>query len=236
MVAILQLTFSNVFTLQNVPYLSALVHLLAWFRQATSHCMCQCWPTPTLWVDILLHSLSLVAIGQSVGWETWPLIAWHHPFVIVWSKYRLGIPSALVHYGLTWQLWIPPPFCRPQWQSHRTTSTACKGTVKESIRPTIQPEVRNSMWIRIREIEPIRWSWDWANLPGLTRHDCYPLETCFQNIFHLAWRYFGSKVKLSIRMNRDYCHNIDLLFHGQIDCWGPFYYCSLTLIKKMISN
>ena len=30
----------------------------------------------------LLHSPSLVAIGLSVGYETWPPIGWHHAFVI----------------------------------------------------------------------------------------------------------------------------------------------------------
>ena len=43
---------------------------------------------------ILLHSPSLVAVGLSVGYETWPPIGWHHAFVIGWSKYRLGLPSA----------------------------------------------------------------------------------------------------------------------------------------------
>ena len=40
----------------------------------------------------LLHSSSLVAVGLSVGCETWPPIYWHHPFVIGCSKYRLGLP------------------------------------------------------------------------------------------------------------------------------------------------
>ena len=44
---------------------------------------------------------SLVAVGLSVGYETWPPIGWHHPFVIGWSKDRLGLPSAPLHYGLT---------------------------------------------------------------------------------------------------------------------------------------
>ena len=48
-----------------------------------------------------LHSPSLVAIRLSVGYETWPPIGWHHPFVIGWSKYRLGLPSAPLHYGFT---------------------------------------------------------------------------------------------------------------------------------------
>ena len=35
----------------------------------------------------LLHNPSLVAVGLSVGRETRPLIGWHHPFAIGWSKY-----------------------------------------------------------------------------------------------------------------------------------------------------
>ena len=47
----------------------------------------------------LLDSPSLE--GLSVGNETWPPIGWHHPLVIGWSEYRLGLPCAPLHYGLT---------------------------------------------------------------------------------------------------------------------------------------
>ena len=43
----------------------------------------------------LLHSPSLVVIGL-VGYETWPPIDWHHPFVISWFKYRLGLFSVVL--------------------------------------------------------------------------------------------------------------------------------------------
>ena len=63
-----------------------------------------------VWISIrLLHSLSLVAIGLSVGYETWPLIGWHHPFVIGW-KDRFGLPSASLHYRLMWPVGIPTIF------------------------------------------------------------------------------------------------------------------------------
>ena len=61
----------------------------------------------------LLQSPSLVAIGLSVGHETWPPVGWHHPFVIGLSKYRLGLPSAPMHYGLTWPVGIPTVFQTP---------------------------------------------------------------------------------------------------------------------------
>ena len=61
----------------------------------------------------LLHSPSLVAIGLSVGYETWPLIGRHHPFVIGWSKDKLGLPSAPLHYGLTWPVGILIVFQTP---------------------------------------------------------------------------------------------------------------------------
>ena len=44
--------------------------------------------TASLLAPRLLHSLSLVAEGLLVGYETWPPIGWHHPFVIscsVWD-------------------------------------------------------------------------------------------------------------------------------------------------------
>ena len=47
------------------------------------------WPYPS--GHRLLHSPSLVAVGLSVGL--------HHSFVIGWSKHRLGLPSAPLHYG-----------------------------------------------------------------------------------------------------------------------------------------
>ena len=86
----------------------------------------------------LLHSPSLVAIGLSVGYETWPPIGWHLPFVIGWSKDRLGLPSAPLHYGLKWPVGFPTAI--------QTSVTVllhcpngnclllglCKGTVKES--------------------------------------------------------------------------------------------------------
>ena len=71
----------------------------------------------------LLHSPILAAVGLSAGW--------HCTFVIGWSKYRFGLPSAPLHCGLTWPQW-------PQWQSICTALMAgiclplglCKGTEK----------------------------------------------------------------------------------------------------------
>ena len=68
------------------------------------------------WTHKLLHSLNLAVIGLSVGYETWPPIGWHHPIVIVWPKYKLGLPSDPLHYWLMWPGGFPP-FFRPQWQS-----------------------------------------------------------------------------------------------------------------------
>ena len=41
----------------------------------------------------LLHSLSLVVMGVSVGYQAWPPIGWCHSVVIGWSKYSLGMPQ-----------------------------------------------------------------------------------------------------------------------------------------------
>ena len=71
----------------------------------------------------LLHSPRLVAIG----YETWPPIGWHHPFGIGWSKYRLGLPSAPLHYGLTWPVGIPTVFQTPVTVSlHRQAMPALR--------------------------------------------------------------------------------------------------------------
>ena len=75
----------------------------------------------------LLHRPSLVATGLSVGYETWPPIGWNNAFMIVWCNYRLGLPSAPLHYGLMWPVGIPTvlqtpvtvPFIQPERQACR---------------------------------------------------------------------------------------------------------------------
>ena len=59
------------------------------------------WPYPS--GHRLLHSPSLVAVGLSVGYETWPPIGWLlvSPFCDWLSNDRLGLPSAPLHYGIT---------------------------------------------------------------------------------------------------------------------------------------
>ena len=83
--------------------------------------MCSCWSLEVdKWCNLthlrntmctggrgLLHIPSLMAIGLSVGYVTWPAIGWHHPFVIDWYKDRLGLPSSPLHYGFTWPVGIP---------------------------------------------------------------------------------------------------------------------------------
>ena len=59
------------------------------YDACTSHWISQNW----LWYiwdqPRLLHGLSLVDVGLSVGDETRPPIGWHRPYVIGWFKYRL---------------------------------------------------------------------------------------------------------------------------------------------------
>ena len=57
----------------------------------------------------LLHSPSLVALGLSVGYETWPPTGWHHALVIGWSKYRLELPQPKWILG-SHNWWEFPPF------------------------------------------------------------------------------------------------------------------------------
>ena len=64
-------------------------------------------------------------------YETWP----YHPFVIGWSKDRLGLPSAPLHYGLTWPVGIPTVFQITVTVPLRCNCLSlglCKGVVKES--------------------------------------------------------------------------------------------------------
>ena len=81
-----------------------------------------------------------MAIGLSVGYEPWPPIGWHHAFVIGLSRYRLGLPSAPLHYGITWPVGIPTVFQTPltvlctaiTLGGHCLPLGMCRGTVKES--------------------------------------------------------------------------------------------------------
>ena len=34
-----------------------------------------------------------MALGPTLGYDTWPLTGWNHPSVISWSKHRLGMPQ-----------------------------------------------------------------------------------------------------------------------------------------------
>ena len=84
--------------------------------------------------DRLLHSPSQVPIGLSVGHETWFPFSWHRACVIGWSKYILGLPSAPLHYGLTWPVGLPTGFQTPvsPFEQPWRQAGLCKWTVKES--------------------------------------------------------------------------------------------------------
>ena len=73
----------------------------------------------------LLHSPSLVTLRLSVESESLPPIAWCHPFVTGWSKYRLGWPQSQCIVGSRdrrgfplcfRRRWQPP--CTSQWQTN----------------------------------------------------------------------------------------------------------------------
>ena len=58
-----------------------------------------CWGNPvekpgsSMLPNRLLNSLSLTAVGLSLGCETWLPFGWYHPMVIGWYEYRLGLPQ-----------------------------------------------------------------------------------------------------------------------------------------------
>ena len=73
--------------------------------------MTHIWVTRPQWVK-LLHGLSLVAVGLSVGYKTWPPIGWHRHFVIGWFKYRLWLPQSQCILGSS-DRWEFIPFSKP---------------------------------------------------------------------------------------------------------------------------
>ena len=106
----------------------------------------------------LLNSPSLVAIGLLLGYETWPPIGWHRTFVIGWSKYRMGLHRAPLHYGIISPVGIPTVFQTP-WQSLCTALTAgkClplglwKGTVKQSSKQHLIKQPRDDRAVTSQE-------------------------------------------------------------------------------------
>ena len=82
------------------------------------------------WAD--LQCLSYSPLGEQSLWNG--TIGWHQAFVIGWSKYRLGLPSAPLHYGLTWPVEIPTIFQTPVPVLCKCLLLGlCKGTVKDFI-------------------------------------------------------------------------------------------------------
>ena len=77
-----------------------------------NHCLGKTCVRWLLFHDRLLHSPNRVAVGLSVWYETWPPIGWHHPAVISWSRYRLGLPRVAMHCGFMWLVGIATVFHR----------------------------------------------------------------------------------------------------------------------------
>ena len=63
-------------------------------------------PREEMELNRLLHSPSLVALGLSGEYETWPPIGWHCHFVIGQSKYNVVIASVVI----SWNRWEFPPY------------------------------------------------------------------------------------------------------------------------------
>ena len=97
----------------------------------------------------LLHSPSLVAIGLSVGYETWHPIGWHRAVWLVGLNIDgdFQVPHCIMGSRDQWEFPVFSdqflPFVKPQWKSGwKSLCTAlpagkclpiglCKGTVKE---------------------------------------------------------------------------------------------------------
>ena len=69
--------------------------------------------SPAQTIHRLLHITSLVAIGLSVGYETWPPNDWHHAFVIGWFNIDgdCFVPHCIMGSRDQWE--FPPFFLTP---------------------------------------------------------------------------------------------------------------------------
>ena len=115
------------------------------------------------WLSRLFHKPILVTIALQVGYEKWPPVGWHHPFVTAWSKYGLGLPQSKWIVGSR-GCWGCTSFFRVQWESLYLLCTAltagerlplglCKETVKESSKALcrqLTPNIRSAWRLHIQ--------------------------------------------------------------------------------------
>ena len=108
----------------------------------------------TLWHLFLglLDWYTVLACGSRTGSGVWDLAS---NFVIGWSKCRLRLPSAPLHYELTWPVGIPTVFQTP-WQS---LCTALRG-------------LWNSLWgncpgIPFQVVQSLQLIWRWTPIADI---------------------------------------------------------------------
>ena len=100
----------------------------------------------------LLHSSTLVVVGLSVGYETWPPIGWHHPLVIGWSKYRLWLPQLQWVVGSHDQ-WFYTFFQRPLTiPLHSPYGRLPWGLCKDFVKSKISHNTNHWIFTRTRQI------------------------------------------------------------------------------------
>ena len=91
----------------------------------------------------LLHSPCLMALRLTMGYDTWPPIGWHCPFVIGWFKYWLDylvsqcIVGSRIRRGFL-------PFFKGDWQSHCAALTAGKCLLLGLYEETVKASMLNS--------------------------------------------------------------------------------------------
>ena len=79
-----------------------------------------------------LHSPSLVAIGLSVGYETWPPIGWHHPFVIGLNiDWDCLVPHCIMGSCDQWEFSLFQTTVTVPLHCRRLPLRLCNGTVTE---------------------------------------------------------------------------------------------------------
>ena len=126
----------------------------------------------------LLKSPSLVTIGLSVGYKTRPAISWHHPFVIGWSKYSLGLPSAPLHYGLTWPVGIPTVFQTPvTFPLHSPNRCGCARGLWKSL---------DAFTAQLFLWRPY-YGWIFMKISKSWKFHLAHIDGCHYNILHMSW-------------------------------------------------
>ena len=155
-----------------------------------------------------------MVIGLSVGCEIWPPIGWHHPFVICWSRYRLGLSQLQCivgpHDQLEFHLFsrsltfpLPRAPCTALMEGKCLPLGLCKETVKLSISKGITNCVQKCIQGSKKKKPELFWFWD--------KNSRIKLDSLRARAYaHIRWTVHTPSVQFCARI-RTYAEEFNLI-------------------------